>query len=75
MSAIADLPEAGPTAQRLLENQVDLGNAINPSYGDAAGDKLTVLLKEHITIAADVITAAIAAFLSSGILMHGLRTR
>jgi len=58
VSAIADLPDAGPTAQRLLENQVDLGNAIKPYYGDAAGDKLTVLLKEHITIAADVIAAA-----------------
>lgn len=58
VSAAADLPDKGPTADRLLQNQVDIGNAIKPFYGDAAGDKLTTLLKDHILIAAALIDAA-----------------
>jgi hypothetical protein len=58
VSAAADLPDKGPTTNRLLQNQVDIGNAIKPYYGDAAGEKLTALLKEHITIAAELVTAA-----------------
>ena len=48
VSAAADLPDKGPTTDRLLQNQVDIGNAVKPYYGDAAGEKLTALLKEHI---------------------------
>jgi len=33
-------------------------NAIKPYYGDATGDQLTGLLREHILIAADVVAAA-----------------
>ena len=58
VSTLADLPDAGTTALRLLANQSDIGNAIKQFYGDAAGDKLTSLLKEHITTAADVVAAA-----------------
>ena len=58
ISALADLPDKDAAAQRLLQNQVDIGNAIKPFYGAAAGDKLTTLLKEHITTAVDVIAAA-----------------
>ena len=58
VSAAADLPDKGPTTERLLQNQVDIGNAIKPFYGDAAGEKLTALLKEHITTAAEVVAAA-----------------
>ena len=43
---------------RLLKNQEDIGNSIKPYYGDAAGNKLTELLKEHIVIAGDIIDAA-----------------
>jgi len=52
------LPDAGPTTNRLLQNQVDIGNAIKPYYGTAAGDQLTALLRDHIIIAADLVTAA-----------------
>lgn len=58
VSAAANLPDKAATTDRLLKNQVDLGNAIKPYYGAAAGDKLTTLLKEHITTAAEVVTAA-----------------
>jgi hypothetical protein len=51
-------PALTPTLNRLLENQVDIGNAIKPFYGDQAGDQLTALLKEHITDAVPVLTAA-----------------
>ena len=53
-----NLPDTGPTVARLLANQVDLGNAIKPFYGDAAGDALTALLREHILTAADIVAAA-----------------
>jgi hypothetical protein len=46
------------TVARLLGNQTDIGNAVKPFYGRAAGAELTRLLREHITIAADLITAA-----------------
>jgi len=58
VDAIGGLPEKAATTQRLLQNQVDLGNAIKPFYGDAAGTKLTSLLRDHILIAAELIDAA-----------------
>jgi hypothetical protein len=58
VSAASDLPDKAPTAQRLLQNQTDIGNAIKPFYGEAAGDKLTALLKDHILIAAELLDAA-----------------
>jgi hypothetical protein len=58
VSAAAGLPDLQPTAERLLRNQADIGHAIAPFYGAAAGDKLTALLRPHILIAAELITAA-----------------
>jgi hypothetical protein len=58
VSFAAGLPDTDATAQRLLQNQTDLGNAIKPFYGDAAGRQLTALLREHILIAADLLKAA-----------------
>jgi hypothetical protein len=53
-----DSPSFPATAQRLLQNQVDIGDAIKPYYGDEAGDQLTALLHEHITIAVEILQAA-----------------
>ena len=58
VSAAADLPDKQATTERLLRNQVDIGNAIKPYYGRAAGNRLTELLQEHIVGAADILTAA-----------------
>jgi len=52
------LPGKDQAVNRLLQNQVDLGNAIKPYYGEEAGKKLTDLLYPHITIAAEVVNAA-----------------
>lgn len=58
MSAVSDLPDAGLTAERLLQNQVDMGNAVATFYGEEAGAALTELLQQHILTAADLVGAA-----------------
>ena len=51
-------PDTEATVGRLLRNQADIGDAIRPFYGRAAGNALTELLRGHILIAADLIAAA-----------------
>jgi hypothetical protein len=46
------------TADRLLQNQVDIGDAVKPFYGDEVGAQLTALLREHILIAVEILQAA-----------------
>lgn len=58
ISAEAGSPDTNTTAQRLLQNQTDIGDAIKPLYGDAAGAQLTSLLRDHILTAGDLIAAA-----------------
>jgi len=58
VSATSGLPDAQPTLDRLLRNQDDIGAAIKPVYGDAAGAKLTQLLRTHISQAGDLVKAA-----------------
>lgn len=57
ITAIADMPDIKATTDRLLKNQEDLGNAIVRYYGKEAGSSLTILLREHILIAADVVAS------------------
>jgi hypothetical protein len=58
ISLTTDSPDTKATVGRLLKNQVDIGNAVKPYYGAAAGKQLTTLLREHILIAADLIAVA-----------------
>lgn len=58
ISILADLKDQEAVVKRLMKNQEEIGNAIKPYYGEEAGNKLTTLLKEHISEAADVVKAA-----------------
>jgi hypothetical protein len=58
VSVAHSLPDADPTLQRLLANQVDIGNAFRRFYGTSVADRLTRLLTEHIQIAGQILTAA-----------------
>ncbi len=54
----SDGQDTGAAAPRLLKNQEHIGNAIVPFNGEVAGARLTDLLKQHILIAVDLLTAA-----------------
>jgi hypothetical protein len=54
----AGLPDLKTAEARLLRNQADIGNAIKPYYGRAAGNTLTRLLRTHILEAVPVLEDA-----------------
>lgn len=58
VGAIDNTADVQFAATRLMKNQEDIGDAIVPFYGREAGNQLATLLKEHITIAVDLIAAA-----------------
>jgi hypothetical protein len=58
IAAAADAADQQASANRLMKNQEDIGNAVAVYYGAAAGARLTALLKEHITIAVELIKSA-----------------
>jgi hypothetical protein len=53
----ATLPDLGAALDRLFKNQVDIGDAIKPYYGNDRGDELTALLHDHIAIAGEILQA------------------
>jgi hypothetical protein len=72
VSAAAGLPDTDTAAARLLANQDDIGDAIKPYYGDAAGEALSSLLRDHILIAADLLGSAKAGD-QTGVEQNGRR--
>ena len=58
VSDLASLPDKDVVLQRLLKNQDDIGASIKPYYGEEAGNKLSKLLREHISIGGQVVDAA-----------------
>src|ERR671924_849706 len=58
ISLTTSSPDTEATVGRLLRNQADIGNAVKPFYGRAAGNELARQLRRHILIAAEVIAAA-----------------
>jgi len=52
------LPDTGLTVGRLQDNQDEIGAAIVPFFGQAAGDQLAALLHEHISGAVTLVLAA-----------------
>jgi hypothetical protein len=58
ISLLNGSPDTDATVARLLRNQTDIGDAVKPYYGDAAGEELTRQLRGHILIAADLVLAA-----------------
>lgn len=58
VSAISNRPDQQDVLDRLLRNQQDIGDVIKPYYGEAAGNKLADLLREHILFAGKIVAAA-----------------
>jgi len=55
---LSDLDDVDAVERKLVQNQEQIGNAIKPYYGGMAGNRLAVLLREHIVIAIEIIRAA-----------------
>jgi hypothetical protein len=58
VSFAGNLPDLPAAEHVLLHNQTEIGTAVKPYYGAAAGNKLTKLLKAHILGAVTVLEAA-----------------
>ena len=58
LSMVLDLPMTDVYTKRLLRNPTDFANALAPFYGEAAAKEFEQLLAKHLTIAAEIVTAA-----------------
>nr|WP_223556106.1 MULTISPECIES: hypothetical protein [Lysinibacillus] len=58
ISIVFGLPDLPFVQERLLRNATDLGNCLRPFYGDQIADRYSELIKEHLIIAAQLVTAA-----------------
>lgn len=58
MSIVFKLPDLEEVQARLLRNATDMGNSLRPFYGDQIADKYADLIKKHLVLAAELVTAA-----------------
>lgn len=58
LSLLGDALDIQEINDRLLKNQEDIGNLLRPYYDSAKVDQLVELLKNHISLAVDIVTAA-----------------
>ncbi|MDM5249642.1 MULTISPECIES: hypothetical protein [unclassified Lysinibacillus] len=58
ISIVFGLPDLPFVQERLLRNATDLGNCLRPFYGDQIADRYAELIKEHLILAAQLVTAA-----------------
>jgi len=58
VSVLSGLDDVEPVERKLVKNQEQIGNAIKPYYGGMAGNRLAVLLRQHIVIAIEIVRAA-----------------
>ena len=58
-SIVFNLPDLQFVQERLLRNATDLGNCLRPFYGDQLADKYAALIKEHLVLAAELVTAVV----------------
>ena len=58
VDAVGGLPDTPEVIAHLQHNQVDVGNAVKPYYGNAGGAALTKLFKTHINTAVATVLAA-----------------
>lgn len=55
---VDELPGKEQAVNRLLQNQVDIGQVLVPYYGQEIGSRLASLLQTHVNIGAEVMQAA-----------------
>ncbi len=60
MALVFNLPNTNETVTRLLRNADDMGKALETIYGPKVGSMFRDLIRDHLTIAADLVKAAIA---------------
>lgn len=58
ISIVFNLPDLKYVQERLLRNATDMGNSLRPIYGDQIADRYAELIKEHLVLAAELVTAA-----------------
>ena len=58
VSLAYDLPDQDAVIAQLLQNPVAMGNMLRPLYGDYIADQYTGLVKEHLELAAELVTTA-----------------
>ncbi|NLX63308.1 MAG: LysM peptidoglycan-binding domain-containing protein [Clostridiaceae bacterium] len=58
VSLVFNLPDVELVTQRLLRNPGDFGDALVPFYGAQVAARFSALLRDHLTIAVDLVNAA-----------------